>query len=288
MVATIQPSAHWTTSRWLSGGNISPGASSAAQFTTAFDVLDKLVGRLMNRELFAGVQIVTLVGFSAGAQLSSRYAFATPLGAPRDVDGAPRLRFVVSDPGTYLYLDDTRPAASCRAPRDTGPDATCGAFEVPPEAETCPSYDDYKYGLSALGNLNLYLAPMEANATLRNAAVMRFAEKDVIYILGSEDACNCGLAGFENDADVCFPKGGSKCSPTLFAGCCDTWPSTSNALADTCAADLQGTNRLQRGLLFVAYLQSRGSESAVFVANFGHNDADMYNTAAFRDSAFAV
>jgi hypothetical protein len=43
-----------------------------------------------------------------------------------------------------------------------------------------------------------------------------------------------------------------------------------------------------RGLLFVAYLQSRGSEPAVFVANFGHNDADMYNTAAFRDSLFAV
>jgi hypothetical protein len=222
-------SAYWTTSRWMGGGNISPGASKAAQFTTAFDCLDALVTRLSSRQLFPNLQIVTLVGFSAGAQLSSRYAFATPLGAPRDVDGLPRLRFLVSDPGSYLYLDDRRPSAACRAPRDTGPGATCADFEVPPEAPgECPAYDDYKYGLAqgSLSNLNLYLAPMDTNATLKKAAVERFGGKDVVYIFGTRDVCNCNLAIFENDATACFPAGGSKCAPTLFAGCCDTCEST--------------------------------------------------------------
>ena len=278
-------SVYWTTSRWMGGGNISPGASKAAQFTTAFDCLDALVTRLSSRQLFPNVQIVTLVGFSAGAQLSSRYAFATPLGAPRDVGGSPRLRFIVSDPGSYLYLDDRRPAAACRVPRNTGPGATCADFEVPPEApRVCPTYDDYKYGLAlgSLSNLNLYLAPMDTNATLKGAAIERFAEKDVVYIFGTRDVCNCNLASFVNDAAVCFPAGGSKCAPTLAAGCCDTCgyrlphspapsppatpaharkhaltpdcpcsftpaftgPSTNNALADGCASDVQGESFL--------------------------------------------
>jgi hypothetical protein len=42
-------------------------------------------------------------------------------------------------------------------------------------------------------------------------------------------------------------------------------------------------------LLFIAYLEALyGSKQAVFVAPFGHTDADMYATPAFRNVAFSV
>ena len=220
-------SAFWTTSRWMQGGNISPGGGSAPPtgFTTAFDALDALVRNISESALFPNLELVTIVGFSAGAQLTSRYSFATALGAAGA--GGPRVRFVVSDPGSFLYLDAARPAPSCRPLRDTGVGAACGDFAPPPEAAACPTFDDYKFGLAdgSLGYQNAYLAPLDGDAVAKAAAVARLRGKDVVYIFGQNDVCNCNLEGFENDADACFP--GATCAPDDFGGrgCCDTYPS---------------------------------------------------------------
>jgi pimeloyl-ACP methyl ester carboxylesterase len=284
-------SAFWTTSRWMQGGNISPGASAPPTgFTTAFDALDALVRNISESALFPNLEIVTIVGFSAGAQLSSRYAFATALGAAGA--GGPRVRFVVSDPGTFLYLDDARPDPSCRPLRDTGVDASCDAFSVPPEAADCSTYDDYKYGLAdgSLAYQNAYLAPLDGDAAAKAAAVARLRGKDVVFIFGQNDVCNCNLDGFANDADACYP--GATCTPNDFGGkgCCDTYPSTSNALTNVCEAGVQGSNRLQRGLLYVAYLRNfwAGFAPRVFTAAFGHDDTAFYASKPFNEVAWAI
>jgi hypothetical protein len=59
---------------WLTGGNNSP---SPARFTTSFDALDDLVGWIGTN--FASVTQISLVGFSAGGQLISRWAFFSSL-----------------------------------------------------------------------------------------------------------------------------------------------------------------------------------------------------------------
>ena len=125
----------WSNSRWSTGGS---NSAPPRQFSTAFDLLDALL-----RALPRSVTLASVVGFSAGAQLSGRYAFATPLaggaqgGEPQP--RAPHVRFIVSDPGSYLYLSPQRPAPACRPLRDTGPQHTCGAFEAPPPAGDCGS-----------------------------------------------------------------------------------------------------------------------------------------------------
>jgi len=139
-------SVFWNSARWNEGGDVSPGGGPA-RWTTSFDVLDGLLRNVTSS--FPSLQLVTMVGFSAGAQLASRYAWASPLGvSPSDGLGV-RVRFVVSDPGTFLYLDAQRPAASCRPLEDDGEAAAgCTSFQAPTAAEDCDSdYDQYKYGL---------------------------------------------------------------------------------------------------------------------------------------------
>ena len=275
----------WSNSRWSTGGtNTAPPKG----WSTSFDLLDALL-----RALPPSVALVSVVGFSAGAQLSGRYALATPLGGPAD-SFAPHVRFFVGDPGSFVYLSPERPAAACSPLFDTGPAHTCGAFATPTAA--CAGYDEYKYGLQALGYLNLYLAPLERNATARAEAVARFAAKDLRIFLGSEDACNCNAEGYvQPGSGVCTPEGGALyCSPDAFGGpgCCDTYPDApqANSLDYSCAAMLQGSNRLQRGLNYASHLQRAlpGYRAQVVTGAFGHNSSGMYGDAAFQAAAYSL
>lgn len=282
-------SVFWNSSRWNEGGDVSPG-EGPARWTTSFDVLDALLRNVTAS--FPSLQLVTMVGFSAGAQLASRYAWASPLGVSASDGLGVRVRFVVSDPGTFLYLDAQRPAASCRPLEDDGESAAgCTSFQAPTAAEDCDSdYDQYKYGLQngSLAYQNAYLAPLDGDAAAIAAASQRFAAKDVVYIFGGGDVCNCGSAGYANPP-ACYPAGVS-CSAS---GCCDTYPDgTNNALSTTCAADVQGSNRLQRGLLYLQHLKhhfgadSPAASNAYVVPGMAHDNAALYASSDFRATAY--
>ena len=276
----------WSNSRWSTGGT---NSAPPKGWSTSFDLLDALL-----RALPPSVALVSVVGFSAGAQLSGRYAFATPLGSAADAF-APHVRFFVGNPGSYLYLSPARPAAACSPLFDTGPAHTCEAFATP-TATQCGGYNDYKYGLEAMDYLNLYLAPLVRNATARAEAVARFATKDVRIFLGSEDVCNCNVEGYAlPGSGVCTPEGGAlACSPDDFGGpgCCDTYPDAvkTNSLDHSCAAMLQGSNRLQRGLNYASHLEAvlPGYAARVFTGVWGHNNSGMYEDAAFQEAAYSL
>ena len=53
---------------------------------------------------------------------------------------------------------------------------------------------------------------------------------------------------------------------------------------------MQGSNRLQRGLLYMAYLRDlwSGFEPKVFTASFGHDDTAFYASAPFNEVAWAL
>ena len=220
-----------------------------------------------------------------------------------------------------------RPAASCSPLEDTGAAHTCDAF-APPDAAACGDFDDYKYGLSDLADAsltNLYVVPF-ANSSARLArAVARWFEKDVRFLFGDADVCNCNTEGYANlqDATICYPRGAT-CAPNVFGGtlaldddgggngssaaatCCDTYPdsTTDNALATSCKALLQGSNRLQRGLNYMGSLgalhanltaaDNRSSSSGGGYAptygtfNGGHDNEAFYASALFADWALGV
>ena len=147
-------SAFWDTSRWLIGGNNSP---EPARYTTSFDCLDDILEAVTPSEgaqsvtPFPNLHRVSLGGFSAGAQLLSRWAFFSPALMPQSAPNQRRTA-VISDGSTYLYVTDARPAQECVSLNNTGPTHSCSHF-VRPSTANCPQYDEYKYGLDG-GNLS--------------------------------------------------------------------------------------------------------------------------------------
>ena len=83
----------WSNTRWATGGtNTNPPQG----FSTSFDLLDALIAAMPS-----DVPLVSINGYSAGGQLTGRYAFATALGTPGASRG-PHVRFFVGNPGSYL------------------------------------------------------------------------------------------------------------------------------------------------------------------------------------------
>jgi pimeloyl-ACP methyl ester carboxylesterase len=109
---------------WLQGCN---SYDNPANYTSSFDALDQLINTISNTTLFPHIKRVTLVGFSAGGQMINRYAFASLVGATSTL----KIRFIVANAGTHLYLNTHRPVESCRLEYDTGSDWSCDTYEVP-------------------------------------------------------------------------------------------------------------------------------------------------------------
>jgi hypothetical protein len=166
----------WTCSSWLAGG----AARNSAPATTSFAVLDALVAHLAQQ--WPQLRVVTLAGFSAGAQMVQHY-----IGFARATEaGMPARRYVVASPGTWLYFDAVRPQplragqpadwASCA--NASGPLGDCTLALAAPSAQ-CPTANRWKYGTDALP------------ATWgRSAAQARaqYAAADISYLAGALDS----------------------------------------------------------------------------------------------------
>jgi len=130
----------WNCHSWLDGGLDSRGKLSA------FQAIDQLIAHLKQR--WPALRQITLAGFSAGGQFVQHYvAFARP---PESV----RLRYVIGDPGSWLYFDRRQ------------------------ETTDCPSINDWKYGLDSVP---AWLTHQVAGARDRYRAA------DISYIEGGDD-----------------------------------------------------------------------------------------------------
>jgi len=132
---------------------------------------------------------VTLSGFSAGGQLTQRYA------AVNRVDpgsaGAPgrAFHYVIGDPSSYLYFDDRRPANASNCTTSGCPDG----FPPYPDAGSCAGYNDWKYGTDAL----------EGAAASLTAAQLEeaYLGRNITYLLGTLDNAATTVADYA-DLDI--------------------------------------------------------------------------------------
>jgi hypothetical protein len=201
----------WTCGSWIEG------AAAKDSSVTSFAALDQLLADLQRR--WPGLRSVTVAGFSAGAQFVQHYiGFAQP---PEGMT----IRFVVSDPGTWLYFDAARPTPqrggqtvdwqTCT--QVSGENACAFAFAPPSavDAQACPDFNRWKYGTEQL--------PGDLGANAQQAR-QRYAQADIAYLEGALDT---------GDNRGAFYK----------------------ILDKSCGAQAQGPFRLQRGLAFLAYDQ---------------------------------
>jgi hypothetical protein len=176
-----------------------------------------------------------------------------------DAPGSVTLRYVIADPGTWLYFDPVRPQ-----PRIAGQStdwAACGTgaafpgacsfvFQAPPAASACPGQDRWKYGLQALpGHLG------RDAVTARS----RYAAAQIDYLEGALDS--------SADKGAFYP-----------------------ILDKSCAAMLQGPFRLQRGRAFAAYerevLAPQRPRRVVVVPDCAHDVACVLPSMAARPLLF--
>jgi len=157
--------ARWKSSGWKDGDDaVRPRGLSS------FEVMDEIMRRLADRSRFPELGHIALIGHSAGAQFTQRYAAAGQ--APAALNGVP-IDFVVANPSSYLYFEPARPDPS---------DGTGARFTVP--STNCP-YDDYKYGLH---NRNRYLSQLGDAQIIAN-----YTRRHVTYLQGDADTRQDGL-----------------------------------------------------------------------------------------------
>jgi hypothetical protein len=164
--------------------------------------------------------------------------------------------FIVGSCNSFLYLTPARPHLNCSLYHNALPDCE-KRFSVPLNYTRgrCPGYNDWQFGLDNLPlSANSYLQPVTSNATLGDIKTDRLKRKNVRFIFGAADVCNCNLLNFSNDDKLCYPKKHT-CRPNRRGspGCCDTSDQI-NLVGNRCEDRLQGPSRLQRGVLYMQYL----------------------------------
>ena len=166
---------HWSSHGWKIGNK-----SRDARRVSSFAVMDELFARVCpsNRSAFPNLEIVVVVGHSAGGQFVNRYA-AGGAGCPASTL---EVRYVVMNPSSYLYLDARRWSP------------TAHRFSVPDS--DCRDYDDYKYGMRDLNSYMRRVGTQRIRANLFERATYYLAGEDDTRTGGSlDESCRGRLQG---------------------------------------------------------------------------------------------
>jgi pimeloyl-ACP methyl ester carboxylesterase len=239
---------HWScegqgsVNRWDDGGH-ARDTGSAVVFS--FSMIDLLVSVLSDTSLFPNLQKITITGHSDGGQFTQRYA----VGNQADGAIAASVKYVIANPGSYMYLDNRRlpkgetclASGACTAPftPDWDPDVLCS-----------DTYNNYKYGLDGrtFGYMNSD-QPGFSDDELRT----RFVSRAVAYVVGEDDQRN--NAQFDTSCPA-------------------------NAQGSHLADDGSGLigGRRERGTIFWNYLQQIGANHTLSVVPAcAHDPICMYS-----------
>jgi pimeloyl-ACP methyl ester carboxylesterase len=219
---------------WRSGG-----VAGNNKDLTSFDFTDEILRKLAKKAAFPNLRAIVVAGHSAGGQFTTRYEMANQV---HEKLGVP-VTYVVSNPSSYAYLDDSRPTeaaypVSSRAPgfvpAPAAGESAGGAFRPAREGRGCTTFDEWPYGLKERSGYASKLSDDQLKKQL--------AARPVTYLLGELDI---------------LPLGGFDAS---------------------CQAMAQGPTRLARGQAFGKYVSEKfgASHKTVVVPLCGHNARCMF------------
>jgi pimeloyl-ACP methyl ester carboxylesterase len=246
---------HWSCTgqgsinRWDDGGQARDTGDAVIY---SFSMVDRLLEILSDPSVFPNLTKVTITGHSDGGQFTQRYA------AGNQMDGviAPSLKYVLANPGSYMYLDNRRllKGETCLE------DQTCTAEFTPdwdPDSVCPDAYNNYKYGLDRrdFGYMRSD-QPGFSDDDLRS----RFTTRAVAYLLGQNDQRN------NSQFDTSCPG---------------------NAQGSHLADDGSGLvgGRRERGTIFWNYMQQLGANNTLtIVPTCGHDEFCMYSAQEMIDA----
>ena len=231
---------------WSCGGDSwrSGGASPTNKDLTSFGLVDTILKKLADRQVFPALQAIVVAGHSAGGQFVARYEMANTV---HETLGVP-VTYVVANPSSYAWPDSTRPLPVDDAtPENAGlgwktetphTNFSYGAYQPSAAcANRAQTYDNWPFGLAQ--RTTGYTAGMR-DEQLKKQLVSR----PTTYLLSQVDT---------------LPLGG--------------FDSSCNAMA-------QGATRRARGEAYAKFVNEKlGAKHAVqIVPECGHNDRCVYTT----------
>jgi len=152
----------WNCASWRTGG-----ASMADDKLTTFDMVDEILRRLARKEIFPNLKSIVVAGHSAGGQFVNRYEMSNRV---HDTLGLP-IRYVVANPSSYAWIDDTRPAAV---------------------TDPCPNYNRWPYGFQGRSGYAARIGDEDLKKQL--------AARPTTYLLGEIDILPLG--GFDSSCSA--------------------------------------------------------------------------------------
>lgn len=220
----------WKVMGWPSGDD-----SINAPQVSSFQVYDDLLSLLADRNRFPSLVSIVVVGHSDGGAFVQRYAVLNKI-HKKILSAGIDLHYVIANSPSYLYFTHERPS---------------GHFFASCDSTECPTYNDYRYGIEKI----IPYAGKNSGQLL----FMRYASRDVTYLLGSEDK---------------DPK--------------------HRLLDKSCGAEAQGGNRLKRGLAYIRYehhladKQIKLKRHAYEVIGVGHSYEEMFASKCALSVIFGI
>lgn len=154
--------AAWDAEGWWQGADTT-AADNKQRSVSSMTALDMLLLILADTKLYPELRSVVIAGYGRGGDFVHRYAL---FGRAPDILAQQHLplHYVVADAQSYVYLTDARPGKAA------------GSFAPLKDTKTCPTYQDYPYGLETPNNYT--------RLTAGNVARLNYSEKHVTYLVG--------------------------------------------------------------------------------------------------------
>lgn len=230
---------------------------------SSFSILDHMLAILTSRKLYPRMNKISYVGHSAGAQMVQRYAIMSVLASLWNLDEEVYVEFVVANPSSYTYLDQTRPEYACGECECSTRNCTCDKECTRPPYNTASiplhhtvgtkhpcyqwNYNRWPYGLGSFSDRKGKYIPYALRDGLLGVerSIRLYQMLHVVYMVGQNDTCNDGLP-------VCDPS----CWKREIYDNETEWPCFRNQMDTRCPAMLQGPCRRTRGHQYMKHLES--------------------------------